>query len=96
MPPLHTVELAKLQTMKDEERKQEVELVRWGAFLTADGEAALEAVAQKDPIMREAKEALEELSADPQVRCWAAASDPFAGCVVPSPGDRPIARARGT
>jgi predicted transposase/invertase (TIGR01784 family) len=68
---LHTVELAKLQTMKEEERKQEEELVRWGAFLTADGEAALEALAQKDPIMREAKEALEELSADPQVRYWA-------------------------
>ena len=57
--------------MNDEERKQEGELVRWGAFLTADGEAALEALAREDPIMREAKEALEELSADPQVRYWA-------------------------
>ena len=68
---LHTVELTKLLTMNDDERKHERDLVRWGAFLTAKEEAALEALAQEDPIMREAKEALEELSADPQVRYWA-------------------------
>jgi predicted transposase/invertase (TIGR01784 family) len=38
---------------------------RWARFLVAQSDAELEALAQEDPIMQSAKQALEELSQDP-------------------------------
>lgn len=66
---LHVLELPKLEAMSA--TNEEPADVLWGRFLSARTEAELEQLASRDPMLRRAKEALEELSADPQARLLA-------------------------
>lgn len=66
---LHVLELPKLEVMSSP--NEEPADVLWGRFLTAKTDAEREQLAKQDPIFRRAKEALEELSADPQARLLA-------------------------
>ena len=63
---LHLVELPKLQDAA--RRNDEPSLVRWGKFLAATADEDLEALAMQDPILSQAKDALDRLSADPDAR----------------------------
>ena len=63
---LHTVELPKLPGAGDE--GEEASLVRWGRFFATRSDAELEGLAMSDPDLRQAKEALERLSLDAEVR----------------------------
>src|SRR5437879_6437619 len=49
-------------------RNDERSLGLWGKFLAATTDAELENLAMTDPLLKEAKEALEGLSADPLAR----------------------------
>ena len=66
---LHLVELPKLSLAA--EKKREPELVRWARFLAATTDEELEALAMKDPVLPQAKDALDRLSADPKARVLA-------------------------
>ncbi|MFZ5892446.1 MAG: Rpn family recombination-promoting nuclease/putative transposase [Myxococcota bacterium] len=66
---LHFVELPKLA--EGPARKQERLLRGWAKFLTASSEAELEELVMTDPIFRQAKSALESLSADTKARLMA-------------------------
>jgi len=46
-------------------------LVRWGRFLAASTDDELDVLARSDPIMKQAQQALERLSADPSTRALA-------------------------
>jgi len=50
-------------------------LARWGKFLRASSDEEREALAMTDPILRKAKDALEDLSADPEARVLAEMRD---------------------
>jgi predicted transposase/invertase (TIGR01784 family) len=63
---LHLVELPKLRNVLA--GTDEPALARWCRFLAADADEELEVLAMEDPILREAKEALEKMSADPEMR----------------------------
>ena len=63
---LHFVELPKLPEAM--ERNDEPELVAWGKFLAAAAEEEIEALAMEYPVLKQAKEALERLSADPDAQ----------------------------
>ena len=63
---LHVLELPKLETASD--RNDEPELARWCRFLSATTDAELDELAMDSPTLKQAKEALEELSQDPQAR----------------------------
>jgi len=63
---LHVVELPKLgQALA---KNEEPTLVSWGKFLTAATDDELEELAMTDPVLRQAKAALDRLSADPEAR----------------------------
>jgi predicted transposase/invertase (TIGR01784 family) len=62
---LHVVELPKLAGC---EIGSEPDLVSWGRFFAAESDEELEELAMQDPVMRKAKQALEDLSADPSVQ----------------------------
>jgi len=61
---VHFIELPKLVRATPEEAA----LQRWCRFLMAYSDEEREALAREDPVMKEAKAALDELSADPRVR----------------------------
>jgi len=63
---LHLVELPKLERSLD--RNDEPALVKWAKFLSAKADEELEALAMEDPMLKQAKEALDRLSADPVAR----------------------------
>jgi predicted transposase/invertase (TIGR01784 family) len=63
---LHWVELPKLPKLLH--RNDEPDLVAWGKFLTAVADDELEALAKEYPVLKQAKEALDRLSADPEAR----------------------------
>jgi len=63
---LHVLELPKLA--EGLARNEEPLLGLWGKFLAATSDAELETLAMTDPVLKEAKEALEGLSADPLAR----------------------------
>jgi predicted transposase/invertase (TIGR01784 family) len=63
---LHLLELPKLENAPP--RADEPELAAWCRFLSADTDEQLEALAMQYPILKDAKEALEQLSADPDAR----------------------------
>ena len=63
---IHVVELPKLESAQD--RNDEPNLLLWGKFLSATSDAALEELAMEHPVMKQAKEALDELSDDPVAR----------------------------
>ena len=66
---LHLVELPKVaQAVR---KKEEPELVRWATFLSAATDDELQELSMKDPVLQQAKEALDRLSADPQARLLA-------------------------
>jgi len=66
---LHLVELPKLgEAIR---KKEEPELVGWAKFLTATTDEELTALAMKDPVLQQAKDALDRLSADPAARVYA-------------------------
>ncbi|MFZ5891422.1 MAG: Rpn family recombination-promoting nuclease/putative transposase [Myxococcota bacterium] len=66
---LHFLELPKLASAPV--RKQERLLRGWAKFLTASTEVELEELAMTDPIFRQAKSALESMSADAKARLMA-------------------------
>ncbi len=63
---LHVVELPKLERALD--RNDEPKLTAWARFLSAAADEDLEALAMEDPVFKQAKAALERLSADPEAR----------------------------
>jgi len=66
---IHLVELPKLpQALLTND---EPDLVLWGKFLTADTDDELERLAMNSPVIKQATEALDRLSADPQARALA-------------------------
>ena len=66
---LHLVELPKLAEAI--RKKEEPELVRWATFLSATTDQELQELAMKDPVLQQAKDALDRLSADPEARLLA-------------------------
>jgi predicted transposase/invertase (TIGR01784 family) len=66
---LHLVELPKLAEAIT--KNEEPELVRWATFLSATTDDELTELAMKDPVLQQAKDALDRLSADPQTRLLA-------------------------
>lgn len=60
---VHTLELCKIQAAADDSR-----LCYWMEFIKAEGEIELEAVAQRDPLIKKAVARLMELSADEKTR----------------------------
>jgi predicted transposase/invertase (TIGR01784 family) len=66
---LHLVELPKLAEAVG--KNEEPELVRWATFLSATTDHELTELAMKDPVLQQAKDALDRLSADPQARLLA-------------------------
>ena len=63
---IHFVELPKLESAQD--RNDEPNLLLWGKFLSATSDEALEELAMEHPVLKQAKEALDELSDDPVAR----------------------------
>jgi predicted transposase/invertase (TIGR01784 family) len=63
---VHVLELPKLG--HGFASNDEPNLVLWGKFLAATTDAELDALAMEDPVLKQAKEALEGLSADPLAR----------------------------
>lgn len=63
---LHVLELPKLQSRLV--GMDEPALAAWCRFLAAETDQELEALAMQHPILKEAKEALDRLSADPEAR----------------------------
>jgi predicted transposase/invertase (TIGR01784 family) len=63
---VHVLELPKLA--QEAFRNDEPSLALWGKFLAATTDAELETLAMTDPMLKEAKQALEGLSADPRAR----------------------------
>ncbi len=70
---VHVVELAKLGTPGLS--NDEPALVNWGKFLSATSDEQLEELAMTDPVLRQAKDALDRLSADPDARVLAEMRD---------------------
>jgi predicted transposase/invertase (TIGR01784 family) len=69
---VHVLELPKLRLTATSDEPQ---LVEWGKFLAASSDAELEELAMKNPDLRQAKAALERLSADPDARIQAELRD---------------------
>jgi predicted transposase/invertase (TIGR01784 family) len=61
---LHLLELPKLR----EDGNDEPSLAAWGRFLTATADDDFETLAMADPVLKQAKDALERLSADSEAR----------------------------
>jgi predicted transposase/invertase (TIGR01784 family) len=69
---LHFVELPKLTALRGvAEGSDEPSLAAWCRFLSATEDNELELLARQDPMLKEAKHALEKLSADPEARLLA-------------------------
>jgi predicted transposase/invertase (TIGR01784 family) len=66
---LHLVELPKLHDALD--RNDEPSLTDWAKFLAARADKDLEALAMQNPVLKQAKDALDSLSADPRARAVA-------------------------
>jgi predicted transposase/invertase (TIGR01784 family) len=62
---LHVLELPKLES---DSLRDEPTLTLWGRFLSATTDAELERLSMEHPVLKQAKEALEKLSADPEAR----------------------------
>ena len=65
------------------QKNDEPSLVAWGRFLVATADDDLETLAMENPVLKQAKDALERLSADPEARLraeqreiWTAAECP--------------------
>jgi hypothetical protein len=67
---IHVLQLPRLRavTRDPQDTGPGSAMVRWGRFLTARTDHELEQLAMQDPDLREAKAALERLSADPQAQ----------------------------
>jgi predicted transposase/invertase (TIGR01784 family) len=63
---MHLLELPKLREAL--ERNDEPTLVAWARFLTATADEDLETLAMEHPVLKQAKDALDRLSADPDAR----------------------------
>ena len=69
---LHFVELPKLTALRGVAAgSDEPSLAAWCRFLSATEDDELELLARQDPMLKEAKHALEKLSADPEARLQA-------------------------
>jgi predicted transposase/invertase (TIGR01784 family) len=68
---LHFVELPKLLAQPAKARADEPSLMGWCRFLSATQDEELELLATQDPMLKQAKHALEQLSADPVARLQA-------------------------
>ena len=66
---IHVLELPKLGGPAD--GNDEPGLLDWGKFLSARNDEELEDLAMQSPVMKQAKEALEQISADPEARVLA-------------------------
>ncbi len=62
----HLLELPKLRDALD--KNDEPTLAAWGKFLTATADEELETLAMDNPVLNQAKDALDRLSADPESR----------------------------
>lgn len=60
------LELPKLRTARDQ--NDEPSLMAWGKFLAATSDEELEMLAMQNPVLRQAKDALDRLSADDEAR----------------------------
>jgi len=60
------LELPKLRTARDQ--NDEPSLVAWGKFLAATSDEELETLAMQNPVLKQAKDALDRLSADDEAR----------------------------
>lgn len=65
---LHVLELPKLEAAPVHDQNDEPELVGWCKFFSATTDTELEELAMQHPTLKQAKQALEELSADPHAR----------------------------
>ena len=63
---VHLVELPRLSDVLG--TNDEPGLVQWAKFLCANGDQELETLAMQDPVLKQAKDALDSLSADPEAR----------------------------
>ena len=63
---IHFLELPKLDSAGDQ--NDEPNLLLWGRFLSATTDAALEELAMEHPVLKQAKDALDELGNDPAAR----------------------------
>ena len=63
---LHLLEIPKLRNALD--RNDEPSLIAWGRFLSATSDEELETLAMENPVLKQAKDALDRLSADPESR----------------------------
>jgi predicted transposase/invertase (TIGR01784 family) len=68
---IHVVELPKLPEIGNEDKAAEGPLVGWGTFLLAPSEDALQVLKKTDPIFEKAMNALEFLSAKPDIQVLA-------------------------
>jgi predicted transposase/invertase (TIGR01784 family) len=68
---LHFVELPKLPAAQAAAGTDEPSLAAWCRFLSATEDDELELLATQDPMLKQAKHALEQLSADPDARLQA-------------------------
>lgn len=66
---VHVLELPKLKAALA--KNEEPLLALWGRFLAATTDEELEQLAMEDPVLKQAKEALDALSADPKARIQA-------------------------
>jgi flagellar biosynthesis/type III secretory pathway protein FliH len=64
---LHVLELSKLETALEDEPA----LKLWGKFLSATTDDQLAELAMEHPLLKRAKDALEDLSSDPEARVLA-------------------------
>jgi len=69
---LHVLELPKVPALPRNIRPRraidEPPLLKWARFLKAENQEVLESLAMTDPVLQEAKDALERLSGDPKAR----------------------------
>jgi predicted transposase/invertase (TIGR01784 family) len=65
---IHTLELTKLHLLAPESNPK---LYRWSRFLVASSDEEFETLAKEDPDMAHAKEQLDEISSDPEIRARA-------------------------
>jgi predicted transposase/invertase (TIGR01784 family) len=68
---IHLIELPELRHLRDTERDNDADLVRWSRFFAATNDAEIEDLAMSDSAIRDATNVLERLSADPAAQALA-------------------------
>jgi predicted transposase/invertase (TIGR01784 family) len=68
---IHLIELPELRHLRDTERDNDADLVRWSRFFATTNDAEIEGLAMSDSAIRDATNVLERLSADPAAQSLA-------------------------